>query len=286
MLRQQWQQKTLTDADGGKSAHSEPGVAWLSDLGVLVFQGNDAAAFLQGYLTCDTDKISSAPGAWAMCDLRGRVVANGYVCGSATQVSLLLHVSLCSTVIEFLRRYMVFSKTTVTDHTQTHLVFGRVDCASDKKFWPIDQRRDLALACDETDAQALAAANPLIDEASFWQSRIKDQLPLLSSPVSGQFLPQMLNLQHAVDFNKGCYLGQEIVARAQHRGQVKRQVKTMLATGTSPLIGQTLTDAAGQKHGTVVNLQAVGADKTMLLVVAADDGATSFNTPDATYSIL
>ena len=63
-----WQPETPADQRDG------PGLAWLASLGVLVFEGTDAAAFLQGYLTCDTDKLTDTQlTPTVLCDLKGRV---------------------------------------------------------------------------------------------------------------------------------------------------------------------------------------------------------------------
>jgi len=79
---------------------------------VLSFEGTDAASFLQGYLTCDTELLSAdtaLPGAFT--NLKGRVVANGWVWGTATHVQMLIAASLSEIVANFLKPYLNFSKT-------------------------------------------------------------------------------------------------------------------------------------------------------------------------------
>jgi folate-binding protein YgfZ len=79
--------------------------------------------------------------------------------------------------------------------------------------------------------------------------------PLIELPTQDQFVPQMVNLELSggVDFKKGCYPGQEIVARAQYRGAVKRRMYRLKGAALKP--GQALysDDAPGQPSGMVVN---------------------------------
>src|SRR5690606_23897617 len=84
--------------------------------------------------------------------------------------------------------------------------------------------------------------------AAAWQcAEIEAGIPEVYPETSGQFLAQMLNLDRigAVSFAKGCYPGQEIVARAHHLGRVKRRARLFRAAGAPPAPGDTLADSAG-----------------------------------------
>ena len=82
----------------------------------------------------------------------------------------------------------------------------------------------------------------------------------LTADTSGRFLPQMIGLDRigAVSFSKGCYLGQEVVARAQHLGEVKRKLSALDWSGIAPSPG-TVVEADGRNAGTVVAV--AGAEK-------------------------
>ena len=87
----------------------------------------------------------------------------------------------------------------------------------------------------------------------FAQACVQADFVVVSKPVSQTFLPQMIGLTDvdAVSFSKGCYLGQEVVARAEHRGQVKRRLERFPVAGTPPVPGDDLV-RDGAKVGTVV----------------------------------
>ena len=103
-MRPEERQQSLTSRDTG-------GVVLLDDLGVLVFEGGDVAAFLQGYLTTDTAELGGKPQFTAMCNIKGRVVCTGYTWFKNGSATLVMHDSLCPVVLDFLRPYLAFSKT-------------------------------------------------------------------------------------------------------------------------------------------------------------------------------
>jgi folate-binding protein YgfZ len=107
-------------------------------------------------------------------------------------------------------------------------------------------------------------------------AEIRAGRPLIEQPTQDQFVPQMVNLELAggVDFHKGCYPGQEVVARAQYRGAVKRRMYRLRGAALQP--GQDLysDDAPGQASGTVVN--AAGDESLAVLQISAVEAGTPF----------
>lgn len=228
---------------------------------VLSFDGTDAASFLQGYLTCDTDKLKSdtaLPGAFT--NLKGRVVANGWVWGEATQVQMLVVASLTEAVANFLKPYMNFSKTklSVADESPTAILLN-----ASKPVPNTIQIGSYGGLLTETSKQTL-------DLSPQWLERcIAVNEPVLSEATSGTYLPQMLGLTKmgAVSFDKGCYLGQEIVARAEHRGEVKRRLQRIsYAAQIKPVPGAKLTDESGRVRATLIC-----ASTNAALIVSSED---------------
>lgn len=280
-----WQ--TLTGATGGEKAGEVPGggedtgagevtggdtfpaggAAPLEDLGALVFEGPDARSFLQGYLTCDMDTLSAAPTLAALCNLKGRVVANGWCSATADDtVVWIVHRSLAEAVTGFMARYLPFSKTRVTWQPDDHVVLGTVDAAGSPAAWMIDGRAALD--------RLLARAAPSAPDA-WHRARLAAGVALVTSDTTETFLPQMLGLValNAIDFEKGCYLGQEVVARAQHRGQVKRSLHRL--TADTPARVGPLTDADGREVGVIVDshgLQALAVVRDPLPGALRQDG--------------
>lgn len=275
MIQQPWQRDLQTPAPGPAAA----GLAWLADLAVVRFTGADAVSFLQGYLTCDTSRLEPGRATpTALCSLKGRVVMNGWCAlqadGAASTVLLILHRSLVERLATFLKAYLAFSRTTLVDGRDDTLVLASLDLVPREGALVMDERRCLYPVADLEAARNLWRDQPHIAEQTWIDSLCIDGVPLVSQATSETFLPQMLDLQTlgAIDFAKGCYLGQEVVARAQHRGQVKRHLRRLRWQGAPPRVAGEVVDEAGQGHGTVLQF---GADSTATgtLLAVLRDGA-------------
>ena len=258
-----------TDDEAGNNPAMEadglpqpPALVLLDDIGLLRFDGPDVIGFLQGYLTSDATELGDDPKFTAMCNIRGRAVCTGYAWLDGQAVTLALHRSLCATVRDFLRPYMMFSKTRLSDETPTAAVFGALGC--DGQAFPglasparrLDDARQLfvlprnALRPDDL---GVDAATDVARRARWDLALIERREVWLAADTTGEFLPQMIGLDEigAVSFSKGCYLGQEVVARAEHLGQVKRKLTALDWSGASPSPG-TDVEANGRRIGTVV----------------------------------
>ncbi len=208
-------------------------------LTLVHFDGPDARKFLQGYLTCDTSTLTRnvwIPGAF--CDLKGRVVVSGWVVATAAGVDCLIHSGLAETLVQFLKVYLRFSKTK-----------ARIDEAS-----PLDITF-AAVGASLTQVFIHAPASQLHVEGPFIETLNQRNLVLITPETTGRFLPQAIGLVDvgAVAFDKGCYLGQEIVARAEHRGNVKKHlVRLQLKDNVRPPQLTIINDASRQKIGAIV----------------------------------
>ena len=225
----------------------------------LSLTGVDAASFLQGYLTCDLD--APADGAalpMACCNIKGRVLANGWAAGDAEHVDLIVHESVAAALARHLSKYLVFAKAKLHHHSHP-LTTSAV--AGDWQLPPLNAfaRRE------EGDAPARLTAEDELERRC-----IDAGFGVVSAPVSERFLPQMLGLADigAVSFDKGCYLGQEVVARAQHRGEVKRRLARFRYRGTRPAAG-----AATSPSGTVIHAASDGASCGVALAVTGASDA-------------
>ncbi|MGC6405250.1 YgfZ/GcvT domain-containing protein [Bisgaard Taxon 45] len=199
-------------------------------------QGEDAEKYLQGQLTCDVNKLGIGESTLAAhCDAKGKINSLFRLIRTATQTFyLLIKKGLLPTALEQLKKYAVFSKVTFTPCD-----WQIIGLAGEK----------IINACDEIDSQIrvtvssqqprviLIHPTPLDLQANashvVWDLLdIQDGIPLLSPETQGEFIPQALNLQcleQAISFQKGCYIGQEIVARAKYRGANKRAMLTFVA---------------------------------------------------------
>lgn len=225
----------------------------------LSLTGEDAASFLQGYLTCNLDALSDDTALpMAYCNIKGRVLANGWAAGNPERVDLFVHESVAATLGQHLSKYLVFAQAKLQHHPEpltTSAAAGGCELPPLDAFVP---RRNSA------------AAAPPEAEDDLERRCIDAGFGVVSAPVSERFLPQMLGLADigAVSFSKGCYLGQEVVARAQHRGEVKRRIARFRYRGTQPAAG-----AATSPSGMVIHAATDGGDCGVALAVTGASGA-------------
>ena len=213
---------------------------------MITLKGFAVKDFLQGYLTSDSARINrSQPSPMALCTLKGRVLANGWALELADGVGLIVHRTLAEDVVTFLKPYAMFAKCTF--HSVDTAV--NIEACKDTKRcfltdWAIANEQESALGQGDISATlgALMAEHGIV---------------FINKTLSQKFLPQMLDLHvhGAVDFDKGCYLGQEIVARAQFRGAVKKQLAQFQWQGSTPVVGETWQNPEGVK-GDVVYVSA------------------------------
>ena len=263
----------------------EPGLVPLEDIGLLRFDGPDVVGFLQGYLTSDATELGEAPKFTAICNIRGRTVCTGYAWLDGPAVLLALHRSLCQAVQEFLRPYLAFSKTRLSDETPSILVLGAMGNVGQpggaSPVRRLDDTRGLVIL--PRDAPGEYAG---MEAAQSWRARwdlalIEMREVWLTAETTGVFLPQMIGLDEigAVSFSKGCYLGQEVVARAQHLGEVKRRLATLEWSGLQPSPG-TGVEVEGRIAGTVVSV-AVEPERALAVMRGGASGPFS-SSRDAT----
>ena len=233
-----------------------------SSLGLakLTLTGADAASFTQGYVTCDLDALEeNVAMPMACCNIKGRVLANGWAAGRADAVDIFVHASVADALADHLAKYLVFAKCSLTRQPERFTIADEAvaEAIALRPFgWFLAPAADTA--GDGLDERCIDAA-----------------VGIVSAPVAERFLPQMLGLTDwdAVSFTKGCYLGQEVVARAQHRGAVKRRLERFRWRGALPVAGDATSPAGAIIHAVS---DAADADAgSALAVTAASDAKLS-----------
>jgi len=220
-------------------------------LGVLRLSGPDAASFLQGQVTHDTRLLSDGRTLLAACNTpQGRVVALPRLRQHGDTVLALLPAELVEPLALRLRRFVLRAR--VDLQVARELAVAWVDAAPDagEAVWFDCAPGRRVIVAPGPAVTALAAAPPDAAAArrvedAWWSADIADGLPQVFAASSEAFVPQMLNLDllDAISFTKGCYTGQEIVARTQNLGRIKRRTARyrMPAGATpAPLAGLTL----------------------------------------------
>ncbi len=215
-------------------------------LAPLRIGGADAAGFLHGQIT--TDVTGLAPGqtgfsAW--CDPKGRVLATFILARLEETFWLLLPQTLKQTFMTRMKMYVMRADVTIVD----------------------------AGAAEERIPE-LPTYVTAMDDCGWEATFIRHGIPWITPVTSGRFLPQELKLDHldALSYTKGCYPGQEIIARLRFRGQVKRSLCHATADNSILLApGAGLALAGDEKNiGTVVNSAATDKGQELLVVLEHD----------------
>ena len=224
------------------------GVARLDHLGVIRATGPDAATFLQGQLTQDVVSIGQDTARLAaFCNAKGRMQASFVVFKhqNADAVDELLMVCSADILAQTLKRLSMFvmrAKVKLTDASADFTIFGLVGDAINsvaggaRAPWSKLDRAgqnvvvlypgagfERALCCSSSH---LAPPQGVELPLTTWQwLEVQAGIAMISLPIYEAFMPQMLNYESVggVNFKKGCYPGQEVVARSQFRGTLKRR---------------------------------------------------------------
>lgn len=247
----------------------------LDHFGVICVSGADTRTFLQGQLSLDTGRLTPQRLELASCNSpQGRVQAVLWIVERSDGLAMLLPASMLDATVARLRKYTLRAKVKI-DPAGTRLVAcdagaGDLPARSHAEEngvsligWPGTTRRQLMLAPLAADT----AGDPAKREA--WQlADIRAGLPQVYPQTHEAFVAQMLNLDQleGIHFDKGCYTGQEIIARTHFRGAIKRRMFRFGAACLPPEPGtRVLVD--GAHAGDVVDAAATPDGCELLAVV-------------------
>lgn len=240
----------------------------LSQYRLIEISGIDAEKYLQGQLTCDVTKLENGSQTLTChCDPKGKMSALFRLYRhSNEQFFAVMPVDLLPEALAQLKKYAVFSKVTFTELNTP--IYGTT---SGEKFAEICQKATACTLEIEPKRYLLWGENLAIEtnaESSAWDLLdIQQGIPLLYKANQFELIPQATNLQmldQAISFTKGCYIGQETVARAKFRGANKRAMFTFVGDyhNSTPEIGGAIEMQLGE------NWRATG---TVLSFVVADE---------------
>jgi folate-binding protein YgfZ len=192
------------------------------------------------------------------------MLASFFMWRAAGGFSMMLSRDLAALVHKQISKYVLRSQIKVADASESHLIVGSAGvqagrALADSRENPIELKDGrMVLALPAAAASEMLRGLEFSDPARWRWLDIRGGLPLITAATQGQFIPQMANLEliGGVSFDKGCYTGQEVVARAQHLGRVRRRM--YLANVSAPAeAGDPLysDDLAGQTSGTVLNAE-------------------------------
>lgn len=233
-------------------------------------EGADAGAFLQAQLSADISGLPVSAATYACyCSPRGQVLALLLVCRQPDHFAVIAAASLLSSVLARLRQFVLRSQVHLLEQPEA-IVLGTTGGAL--PAGAIECRPAVAGLAYGVAPPDVAASE---DAAEWKASELRRGVAWLGPETSERFIPQMLGFEGigAVSFSKGCYPGQEIVARARYLGQVKRRPLLLAAEGSVPFDpGSTVTLHDGQQTVEGVLLDgsapASGRPQTVLFCIA------------------
>ncbi len=220
------------------------GVALITHLGVIKIEGEDAAKFIHGQLTHDFSLLDMHTARLAaFCSAKGRMQASfiGFK-RSATEILLVCSQDILPATLKRLSMFVMRARARLSDASAEYAIFGLLGDATQS----IASKSDSTWAKADIDRTTLVNLYPadgvarqlwiapvgtpapqghaLTAEQWLW-TEVRSGVATISAPVVEAFVPQMLNYESigGVNFKKGCYPGQEVVARSQFRGTLKRR---------------------------------------------------------------
>lgn len=293
------------DASAERHATADADVmADLSIFSLLHFSGEDAESFLHGQLSCDVKALQVGTATYgAYCNAKGRMLATLLLWRATDSFYMLLDRSIAAAIQRRLQMYVLRSKVKISDTAAQPVLLGlsgaHAAAALSENGWQISTApmslqfnaagsvislpgQRLLLATTEAEARRLWSA--LVERlkavgSPCWEwLEIVNGIPWISSVTQEQFVPQMANLDHigGISFKKGCYPGQEIVARTQYLGKGSRKMAlARVQSGASA--GESLYSSAlgDQACGTVLRAAAATDESSDVLAVLHVDALAS-----------
>jgi len=222
------------------------GVARLNHLGVIRLEGEESAKFIHGQLTQDFSLLKNGQARLAaFCSAKGRVLVSFVGLNvSDSEILLICSKDLLPPMLKRLSMFVLRAKTKLSDASDRYDLYGLAGAAALPnsaeavaatpwsawqnqgahviQLYPADGvPRQMSVAPAGQTAPAGANLSP-----DLWRwGEVRSGVGQVQAVVSDQFVPQMLNYESlgGVNFKKGCYPGQEVVARSQFRGTLKRR---------------------------------------------------------------
>jgi hypothetical protein len=255
----------------------------LSHLDLLELSGDDAVTFLQGQVTNDAKLLSDKNAHYSgYCSPKGRLLALFFAFAQNNKIYLQLNHKLAEPVAKRLKMYVMRSKVVInniSDNTVKIGLSGNDICSLLSPYFPQIPQQAFEVSQSEhgtlirlpgntprfeligsteqakTIWQALKAECKQVGKPSWEWLEIQAGIPDVYVNTQEEFVPQMLNLDAlgAINFKKGCYTGQEIVARTHYLGKVKRRTQLAHAiTSTPPQAGDDIKNQANEVVGKIV----------------------------------
>ncbi|MBR9729203.1 tRNA-modifying protein YgfZ [Shewanella intestini] len=268
----------------------------LSHLGLIDVSGEQARSFIHGQVTTDITSLDANQWKWgAHCDPKGKMLASFRTFAIADKLMMLMPTDTIDVDLPQLQKYAVFSKAELVNVTHELALIG-ISGAQAQAFVrnhigdvsaAVNQHADITVLVDDDRFiiilpvaqvdELVAKANVALTDKTHWQAlEIKAGYPNIHAQHANQYVPQMCNLQaiDGISFNKGCYMGQETIARMKYRGGNKRALYIVTGTCTTEINADTQLEIADEdgfrRGGNIIEFVQQG-EQVLLTAVLAND---------------
>ena len=259
----------------------------LEHLRVLTISGEDAGELLQGQMTQDIRKLEDEKiHITSFCNVQGRVIASAFIQGRNDQYDLILSSEIIDDLENHIKRYVLRSKVVIEQSIEKTFGSYKSDVNEDSKEYGSlknDPERVLILS-----TQAPKSIDNFITSEEWIRCDIENKIAIIDKESSEKFIPQMLNLDilDAVSFSKGCYTGQEVVARVQHRGKVKKRMYKINIKETDSVDPHTQIMAQKKSVGNIVLSKKIANDCICLAVINQVDSTSELTVNEKSIELL
>jgi folate-binding protein YgfZ len=249
---------------------------------LLKLTGREVQSFLQGQFSNDIDALEGdVIQLNAYCQHQGKIMALIWVMKRADEYFLSFPNDLSAEIVKKLTMFKMMSDVTIKDITNELLQFGVVDEVVDGAF-VINEQQSIVLVDSDNEFK-------LSDESEWEAACIANKVPEVELATVEKFVPQLLNLdinEVGVNFSKGCYPGQEVVARLHYLGKSKRRMRAFECDGEIEVGDELLvTNSASAKASGIVVRHVKLASKSLCLAtveIAHEDDEITLNNSQKT----
>lgn len=259
----------------------------LEHLRILTISGEDAGELLQGQMTQDVRKLEDGKiHITSFCNVQGRVIASAFIQERNDQYDLILSSEIIDDLENHLKRYILRSKVLIEQSDEKTFGAYKSDINEDSKecrSLKNDPKRVLTLS-----SQVPESIDNFITSEEWIRCDIENSIAIINKESTEKFIPQMLNLDilDAVSFSKGCYTGQEVVARVQHRGKIKQRMFKFITENEDLISHGSEIHHESKKVGTVVISELIDNYTIGLAVINSADNESQLNIGDTNIKLL
>ena len=259
----------------------------LEHLRILTISGEDAGELLQGQMTQDVRKLEDEKiHITSFCNVQGRVIASSFIQERNEQYDLILSSEIIDELENHLQRYILRSKVLIEQSDEKTFGAYKSDINEDSKecrSLKNDPKRVLTLS-----SQVPESIDNFITSEEWIRCDIENSIAIINKESTEKFIPQMLNLDilDAVSFSKGCYTGQEVVARVQHRGKIKQRMFKFKTENEDLISHGSEIHHESKKVGTVIISELIDNYTIGLAVINSADNESQLNIGDINIKLL